>query len=70
LGGQPPQSRGSLLTDLGVGRKVLKRQNIQSGKELRAIAVVRREQRKESMDGFGERLSLLVTVYYNYQRMA
>ena len=70
LGGQPPQSRGALLADVGVRRKVLKRQNIQSGQELRAVAVVRREQREESMDGFREGLSLLVAIYYNYQRMA
>ena len=70
LGGQAPQPDGALLADLGVRREVLHRQNIQSGKELRAVLVVGHEQGEERVDGFGERFGLLVAIYYNDQRTA
>ena len=68
LGGQPPQADGALLADFGVRREVLQRQNIQRRKQLRAAAIVRRQQVEERVDGLGERFGLLVAIYYNYQR--
>ncbi len=67
LGGQAPETDGALLADFGVRREVLHGQNIQSGKELRAVAIVRHEQGEEGIDGFGEGFGLLVAVYYNDQ---
>ena len=68
LGGQAPQPDGALLADLGVGREILHGQNVQSRKELRAIAVIGHQQAEKAVDGLGEIFGLLVAIYYNDQR--
>src|SRR5205807_4221516 len=68
LSGQTPQADGPLFQDFGVRREVLKGQNIKSGKELWAAAVVGSDHREERIDGLGQLFGLFITVYYNYQR--
>src|ERR1035438_7385594 len=67
LGGQAPQSDGSLLADFGVGREVLHGQNVKSGKELRAVAIIGHKQVEKAIDGFGKVLGLFIAIYYNHQ---
>jgi hypothetical protein len=48
-----------------MGREVLHGQNIQSGKELRAMAIVGHQQVEEAGDGFGQIFGLFIAIYYN-----
>src|SRR5689334_7867943 len=68
LGGEPPQADGALFEDLGVGREVLERQDVQRRQKLRRVAVFGRNHREECRDGFGKSFRLLVAIYYKYQR--
>jgi hypothetical protein len=53
-----------------VGREVLQRQDIQRRQQQRAVAFFAREHREEGLQGFRQRLRLLVAVDHEDQRPA
>ena len=69
-GGQPPQPDRARFQNFRVRGKFLQRKHIARRQQLRAVAVLGRQQTEECLNALRQRLGLLVAIYYNNQRTA